>query len=85
MYFYAEIRVILTPTVDINQCQENPCEQICTDLEGGYECSCREGYQLLPGGRCTGERVAESFLKLFNLLWLFYKQVTLYIIRAVVQ
>ena len=55
MYFYAEIRVILTPTVDINQCQENPCEQICTDLEGGYECSCREGYQLLPGGRCTGE------------------------------
>ncbi len=42
---------------DINECQENPCEQICIDLEGGYECSCREGYQLLPGGRCTGESV----------------------------
>ena len=45
------------PSTDINECQEDPCEQICTDLERGYECSCREGYQLLPGGRCTGEGV----------------------------
>ena len=49
------------PFTDINECQENPCEQICTDLEGGYECLCREGYQLLPGGRCTGEGVTISF------------------------
>ncbi len=47
--------LLLPPLTDINECLEDPCEQICTDLEGGYECSCREGYQLLSGGRCTGE------------------------------
>ena len=45
---------------DINECLEDPCEQICVDLAGGYECSCREGYELLPGGRCTGERIEIS-------------------------
>ncbi len=57
MYVYCLVIQVSSTLTDINECQENPCEQICTDLEGGYECSCREGYQLLPGGRCTGEEI----------------------------
>nr|XP_005994239.1 PREDICTED: low-density lipoprotein receptor [Latimeria chalumnae] len=34
---------------DIDEC-ENPdtCSQICVNLEGGYKCECREGYQMDP-------------------------------------
>ena len=32
------------------------CEQICLNLEGSFECSCNDGYELDENGRnCTGE------------------------------
>ena len=31
--------------VDINECSSNPCEQICYNHPGGYECACRKGYR----------------------------------------
>ena len=39
---------------DVNECEENPCGQICTDLEGGYECSCGQGYRVMLDGSCEG-------------------------------
>lgn len=38
--------------VDINECEPpGVCSQHCTDLKGGYKCSCEEGYVLLPNHR----------------------------------
>ena len=38
------------------------CEQICLNLEGSYECSCSDGYELDENGRnCTGELLKQSF------------------------
>ena len=32
-----------------------PCEHFCDDLQVGYRCRCRSGYQLLNKTRCEGE------------------------------
>ena len=42
---------------DIAECDEDDggCEQICTNTEGSYECSCRNGYVLDGNGlNCSG-------------------------------
>ena len=41
--------------IDYDECEESPCEQVCNNLEGGYQCDCREGYELVESGRCQGE------------------------------
>ncbi|CBZ50632.1 fibrillin 1, related [Neospora caninum Liverpool] len=44
---------------DLNECEDmdgvmNPCEQLCFDRIGGFECGCREGYKLARDGvSCT--------------------------------
>lgn len=40
---------------DLNECEDmngvmNPCEQLCFDRVGGFECGCREGYTLARDG-----------------------------------
>ena len=42
---------------DIVECDENNggCSQICTNTEGSFECSCRNGYVLESDGHnCSG-------------------------------
>ena len=36
--------------LDINECVDSNggCHQLCNDTDGSYECSCYEGYQLVP-------------------------------------
>ncbi|PFH36284.1 calcium binding egf domain-containing protein [Besnoitia besnoiti] len=40
---------------DLNECEDmdsvmNPCEQLCFDRVGGFECGCRQGYTLARDG-----------------------------------
>lgn len=49
---------------DIDECMimNGGCDTQCTNSEGSYECSCSEGYALMPDGRsCAG--TAQIFLK----------------------
>lgn len=39
---------------DINECDEIPCHQICSNTPGSYQCSCHNGYTL-DGIFCTGK------------------------------
>lgn len=41
---------------DINECNGvNGCQQLCTNTEGSYTCSCSEGFDLAEDGkRCNG-------------------------------
>lgn len=37
---------------DINECQvQQPCGQLCHNIEGSYRCGCEEGYQLANDGK----------------------------------
>ncbi|XP_012255501.2 uncharacterized protein LOC105685724 [Athalia rosae] len=38
--------------IDVDECiTEKPCAQLCQNTVGGYQCSCRVGYQLQPDGQ----------------------------------
>jgi len=41
---------------DINECdKKKTCDQRCTNTEGSYYCSCKEGYSLMDDGKsCEG-------------------------------
>ena len=41
---------------DVDECLRSPCEQICINNPGGYECGCRKGYHKHGSDehRCTG-------------------------------
>ena len=38
---------------DINECLSNPCDQICDNTMGSFECRCASGYSL-EGSVCRG-------------------------------
>lgn len=35
---------------DIDECQNKPCEHLCKNTEGSYECLCRSGYEIDEDG-----------------------------------
>ena len=42
--------------IDINECQEGVCSQLCNNTDGGFRCDCLSGFQLAPSGRsCLGD------------------------------
>lgn len=51
---------ILMPCLDINECASNggrgPCDQICTNTNGSFLCSCQLGYTQ-NGYSCIGESI----------------------------
>ena len=47
--------VQMTPSPVIDACSSNPCGQICTVVDRGFECSCMEGFVLESDGTtCEG-------------------------------
>jgi len=43
--------------VDINECNNTPrpCEDVCTNTEGSYQCSCSNSSEYVTeDGNCTG-------------------------------
>ena len=50
------ITSLLQLIIDIDECalnSTNPCEQICTNGEGNFSCSCRNGFSQ-NGFSCDG-------------------------------
>ncbi|XP_005287556.2 thrombomodulin [Chrysemys picta bellii] len=41
--------------VDIDECEVEFCEQLCTNKPGSYTCHCREGYRLYKQNSCISE------------------------------
>ena len=55
---------MLSLHADIDECtiMNGGCETHCTNSEGSYECSCTEGYALMPDLRtCSGDDTLDMF------------------------
>lgn len=44
-------------TADIDECSDNAtaCDQLCVNTDGGFFCSCFEGYRLIGENHCEGK------------------------------
>ena len=55
---------LLLRNVDINECIDSDCEQMCNNTVGSYTCSCNNGYSLNSDGRNCSGMVTTSILTL---------------------
>ena len=56
---------------DIDECASNSsgCQDICSNTDGSFECSCRRGYTLGSNGRlCNGKPPPNSFSYLTQII-----------------
>jgi len=40
---------------DVDECEMNTCDQLCTNFVGSYNCSCYSGYRLENDTKCVAE------------------------------
>lgn len=40
------VSVLYFDITDVNECDDQPCDQLCDNTDGGFECRCNEGYML---------------------------------------
>ena len=55
--------------IDIDECAAVPplCEQICTNTEGSFECSCNDGYELGDDQQaCIGESIINIEIRIYT-------------------
>ena len=52
---------------DINECANNPCDQVCTDTPGSYTCACRAGFIMDANQKCQGKHSVYFTLRIY--LW----------------
>lgn len=51
------INLFTIHTLDTDECsiKTDDCEHTCIDTEGGYNCSCYEGFKLMNDNKCEGK------------------------------
>ena len=69
-------------STDIDECSEGTsgCQQVCTNTEGAYSCSCREGYELVNSKFCEGEAPYYRNTQIKIIYWP-YKDFSLFLIH----
>ena len=56
----------VTSALDIDECAAAPCDQFCTNTEGSFECSCRDGFTLSGQRNCESEYIMACETALSN-------------------
>ena len=50
--------------IDVNECDDEPCDQKCTNTRGSFTCGCGAGYRLNDDGRtCSGESAMMTIIQ----------------------
>lgn len=48
----AYVKTVFCNIIDIDECLKRPCDQNCTNTDGGYKCSCNSGFKLFSQSKC---------------------------------
>lgn len=50
------VQLLFTHNIpDVDECLNTPCDQLCTNTDGSFQCSCFGGYDLQDNGyTCEG-------------------------------
>jgi len=70
--------IITIHSIDIDECASSPCDHNCTNFDGGFICSCDEGYELNENQQsCDGMYGCENIqcVRKKNLMWLWLLEV----------
>ena len=61
--------IVHVMALDINECTngDNQCDQVCTNQNGSYSCSCNHGYVLLSDQRSCKGTIEHCCLSSFQL------------------
>jgi len=52
---------------DLDDCIDNSCQHKCTDILGGYECSCNTGYSLNSDQHnCSGKALGVGAVEMYG-------------------
>ena len=76
---------MLLSSTDINECNESNggCIYNCTNTEGSFECSCRDGYKLDSyGTNCSGTRIICT-LQYYVMLY-YLEQISMNVMKVMV-
>lgn len=49
--------------VDVNECDKDVCDQDCENFDGGYSCSCQDGFELINNRKCKGISGLQKYRK----------------------
>lgn len=57
--WFFQCLLVLLFYIDINECLgDHGCDQICSNMDGSYTCSCNNGYVLQTNGQsCAGKNI----------------------------
>ena len=47
------LKMFMILYADVDECLASPCDQLCNNTDGSFECSCEEGYTV-NGRMCEG-------------------------------
>ena len=50
----------------MNECDVNPCQDICINSNGSYVCQCFDGRTLVNGTICNGNDELDTVIVLLN-------------------
>lgn len=65
-YWLSALKYLVLLLLDLNECNESPkpCNFICKNTEGSFQCSCPKGYILQEDGRsCKGKNQENNLLQ----------------------
>ena len=54
---------------DVNECLDRPCDQICTNLDGSYACTCQPGFEKVDKNNPISRQCDSKYFYEDSLQW----------------
>lgn len=74
---FIDVTDLISSFSDTDECANNPCNQFCTNTNGGYVCHCHKGYELQGNTNCVG-RIRDDIYRILKYAFFFIFSLTGY-------